>query len=273
MKEHRIVGAFALVLFLVCIAGIANAQTAGTITFAVTPTTGASPLAQTAAWSTSPPATSCAGSWTANTLNPSATALALSPITANTSYTITCSWPGPLGSATVAWTATTKNTDGTPITDLAGYKVVYGTDATALNLSKSVPDPAALSTVVAALVPGTYTFAARAVNAAGVESANGLQGSKTIAGGAPVTASKTVATTVTKVPAPPNVISVNEIFAYRGKQNGTLWVRGNPYGSVEIGAACDASRCAADNYCVIVDNHNVWPKISQKTPILGHCGA
>lgn len=31
------------------------------------------------------------------------------------------------GTATLAWTAPTKNMDGTPLTTLAGYKVYYGT--------------------------------------------------------------------------------------------------------------------------------------------------
>ena len=45
--------------------------------------------------------------------------------------------PGPppagSGSATLDWTPVTQNTDGTVLTDLAGYKVYYGTSRTTLN--------------------------------------------------------------------------------------------------------------------------------------------
>ena len=32
-----------------------------------------------------------------------------------------------LGSATLSWTAPTQNDDGSPLTDLAGFKIYYGT--------------------------------------------------------------------------------------------------------------------------------------------------
>lgn len=82
-------------------------------------------------------------------------------------------------SATLSWTPPTQNTDGTALTDLAGYKIVYGTASTALTQTISVP--ASVSTyVVDNLAPATYYFAVRAVNAAGVESANSSIASKSI---------------------------------------------------------------------------------------------
>src|SRR5271167_1095091 len=39
------------------------------------------------------------------------------------------------GSATLIWSAPTENTDGTPLTNLAGFHVYYGTSASALTQS------------------------------------------------------------------------------------------------------------------------------------------
>lgn len=195
----------ALVLF--GIAHPALAQAAGTVTFTVTPATGNSPLAQTATWSTSPVATSCVASdgWT-GTKAASGTAV-LPAVTSDTNYTLTCSWPGSPSTATVSWTAPTTNTDGSALTNLASYKVVYGTSATALTQNKVVADPAAVSTSITGLTSGTWFFATRASNTLGVESGNSNVASKVVVV-APVTAAKTVNVVVNKVPSPPTNTTV-----------------------------------------------------------------
>ena len=72
-------------------------------------------------------------------------------------------------STTLSWTAPTQNEDGTTLTDLAGYKIYWGT--TPGVYTKSVNVDAGLTTyVVENLSPGTYEFVATAINAAGVES-------------------------------------------------------------------------------------------------------
>jgi len=46
----------------------------------------------------------------------------------------------PLSAATLAWDAPTSNVDGTPLLNLAGYRINYGTDATTLDHSVVIND-------------------------------------------------------------------------------------------------------------------------------------
>ena len=74
------------------------------------------------------------------------------------------------GSVTLSWTAPTENTDGTPLTDLAGYKIYYGPDPGNYDFIFDIPDPLAITTIVEGLAPGTYRFVGTAYNTAGIES-------------------------------------------------------------------------------------------------------
>lgn len=75
-----------------------------------------------------------------------------------------------LGSVTLQWVPPTQNTDGTPIVDLAGYRIYYGLSADSFPNSISIDNPGITSYVVENLVPATYYFAATSFNSAGVES-------------------------------------------------------------------------------------------------------
>jgi hypothetical protein len=75
-----------------------------------------------------------------------------------------------LGTATVSWTPPTQNTDGSALTDLAGYRVVYGTSPTALVQQVDITSPGTVSYMVQNLNSGTYYFAVKAYNSTGVES-------------------------------------------------------------------------------------------------------
>jgi hypothetical protein len=85
----------------------------------------------------------------------------------------------PPGTATLVWTAPTQNTDGTPLTNLAGYHVHYGTDASLAD-TIDVGDPTATTYVVDGLSAGTYYFAVSAYNSFGVEGARSNVASKTL---------------------------------------------------------------------------------------------
>lgn len=84
------------------------------------------------------------------------------------------------GSATLRWTPPTMNEDGSPITDLRGYRVYYGTNSNNLGTVLDLPNPGLTSAVVENLAPATWYFAVRAYNAANVESASSNIASKTI---------------------------------------------------------------------------------------------
>jgi hypothetical protein len=88
------------------------------------------------------------------------------------------------GSATLTWSAPTTNVDGTPLTDLAGYKVYFGTTSgvysSSLSVGLNVGTPP--SYIVNNLGAGTYYFAVTAYDAAGVESAFSTEASKNFTG-------------------------------------------------------------------------------------------
>ena len=75
-----------------------------------------------------------------------------------------------LGSATVSWTVPTTNVDGSPLTNLAGFRVLYGTNPNQLNQKVELPNPTFTSVQIEDLVPGTYYFSVKAYNASALES-------------------------------------------------------------------------------------------------------
>ena len=78
---------------------------------------------------------------------------------------------------TLNWTAPTTNTDGSPLTDLAGYRLYYGISSG--SYSYYIPLDAVTTYTFTSLDNGTYYFVVTAVNAAGVESNSSNQVSRT----------------------------------------------------------------------------------------------
>jgi hypothetical protein len=96
-------------------------------------------------------------------------------------FGITVSQPAtPSGTATLSWNAPTQNTDGSALTDLAGYRVYHGTSAYALDEMTQLPSASTTSYVFNQLASGTHYFAVAAYTTGGVESALSTVGSKTI---------------------------------------------------------------------------------------------
>ena len=84
------------------------------------------------------------------------------------------------GSATLSWQPPTSNTDGSLLTNLAGYVVRYGTAPDALNVQVRIENPGLVTYVVSDLTPATWYFQVVAYNSLGVESSPSATGSKTI---------------------------------------------------------------------------------------------
>jgi Putative Ig domain len=84
------------------------------------------------------------------------------------------------GTATVTWSAPTLNSDGSALTNLAGYEVDYGTSASALNQTVKVANPAQTSYAVSNLTSGTWYFAVQAYSNVGTVSSLSNVVSKTI---------------------------------------------------------------------------------------------
>ena len=77
---------------------------------------------------------------------------------------------GSPGSATLSWEAPTTNTDGTALTDLAGYRIYYGASAGHLDHTVNISTVGLQTYVIEGLEPGNWYFAVRAVTTNGAES-------------------------------------------------------------------------------------------------------
>lgn len=98
---------------------------------------------------------------------------ALAPFTITVSHT-------QLGAATLTWLPPTENTDGSPIDDLAGYRIRYGRLAGELTELQSISNPGITSAVVENLASGTWYFTVTAYNSSGVESEYSNVAQKTV---------------------------------------------------------------------------------------------
>jgi len=76
----------------------------------------------------------------------------------------------PPSAVTLAWTPPTQNTNGSTLTNLAGYHIYYGTAQSSLNKVVDITTPGVASYVLSDLTSGTWYFALTSVNSAGVES-------------------------------------------------------------------------------------------------------
>ena len=84
------------------------------------------------------------------------------------------------GSVTLSWTPPTSNTDGSPLNDLAGYRVYWGTSPTSLSNSVTVANPGLATYVVGQLTPAVWHFAVTAYTTTGYESSYSNVASKTV---------------------------------------------------------------------------------------------
>jgi hypothetical protein len=84
------------------------------------------------------------------------------------------------GTATVSWSPPTTNTDGSALTDLAGYRIEYGREQGSLDQSVAIDNPGTTTYTVNNLASGTWYFAVVAMNQAGGSSDRSNIGSKTI---------------------------------------------------------------------------------------------
>jgi hypothetical protein len=84
------------------------------------------------------------------------------------------------GVATVSWTAPTERSDGSPLADLAGFKVYWGTSPGHYPNSATINNPSVSTHVVEQLTPATWYFVATAIDSSGMESHHSNVGSKTI---------------------------------------------------------------------------------------------
>lgn len=206
----RLAPFIAMVVALLCFAvQTAQAQTTPTMTFGASVTNANGSLSTRLTWSSTPAATSCVGSghpaWNGTKAGSGTQDLAAITLSGTYTLTLACTWPGD-NTAILEWTAPTQNTDGTPLTNLAGYKIQWGTSAGALTNTFTLAQPAATTYTVTGLTPATWFFGIRAYNTANVESALTPAVSKTVTGSQ--TQNSSVTLTVNPVPSSPGGVTV-----------------------------------------------------------------
>jgi hypothetical protein len=84
------------------------------------------------------------------------------------------------GAATLSWTPPTRNTDGSTLNNLSGYRIYYGTSSSSLTKTVQLNNPSLSSYVVENLSPATYYFAVKSLASGGAESALSNKVSKTV---------------------------------------------------------------------------------------------
>ena len=84
------------------------------------------------------------------------------------------------GFATLSWTPPTENTDGSTLTNLAGYKIYYGRSKDSLSEVVEIRQPGLTTYVVEDLSPATWFFMMTSYNSDGVESSRSEVVSKTV---------------------------------------------------------------------------------------------
>lgn len=225
--------------FLAAISVYGVAASAQTVTLTASPSTGISPLNATLTWSTSgfpqgaTVTCTASGGWTGQ--KAASGTQALVALSATQTYTLTCAAPGG-GTADLSWTPPTQNTDGSPLTDLAGYQVFHA--ATSAGVPGATPiavQAPASSYSVTGLPTGMRYFGVKAVNAAGIASPMSGIVSKDIVAS---TATASVTITVQKQPQAPTLLTIaTTAYELRLYSNGTL--RFVQVGRVPLGAACD----------------------------------
>lgn len=102
------------------------------------------------------------------------------PINGMTTFSLSCSGSGgnamqmvsvvALGQVSVNWVAPSENVDGTPLSDLAGYRIYYGTETRSYDDSLVIDDPNATGHSFAA-TSGEYYLSMTALDLDGNESA------------------------------------------------------------------------------------------------------
>ena len=247
-------------------ASAVQAQTAGVVTLRANSTSATGSMVPVLTWSTNPVATSCtaSGGWS-GTKAVSGTQT-LPAINASTNYTLTCSWSA--GTARVSWTAPTTNSDGSALTNLAGFRIYYGTSSTALTQSMAVNDMASRAATVAALTPGTWYFSVRAVNTSQVESLDSNIASKVVTG---ASAAGTVGITITAptpTPTTRRTIATAVYDVVRGA-NGR-WVLGRTVGTIQIGKTCRTYYLSGDYYGVTTGLVQIT-RTPRGTTLVAHC--
>jgi len=164
-----------------------------TLSFTASPSTVSQNGLTTLDWS-STDVTSCtaSGDWSGNKAATGSETINASTI--DSQFTLTCSGAGGTvndtinvtvvlnnnGTALLSWTPPTENTDGSSLTDLAGYKIRYGASPGSYSDTITINNSGLTSYLVENLASADWHFVMTSFNSAGIESSYSIEVSKTV---------------------------------------------------------------------------------------------
>lgn len=244
----------------------AQAQTAGVVNLRANQTSATGSIAPVLTWSTNPVAQSCTASGGWSGTKAASGSQTLPVISTSTTFNLTCTWGA--GSAVVRWTIPRTNTDGSAITNLASFKVMYGTSASALNQTLNVTDITRTSTTVNSLSAGRWYFTVRAVNTRNVESGNSSVWQKDVTGG---TAAGNVRINVTAAPPSGTWRTVTQpVYDITTVSTGTR-VLGQQVGLIAVGRPCDQSFRVTQKFYRVTRSEVTFQRTSRSTEVVARC--
>lgn len=241
-----------LLIGLISLLASAPALAALSVSLSANPATGNAPFATALSWTVSGGVAStvctASGSWTgAKALSGSQN---VTNLLSDATYTLICvtpavpSIPAVLATANLRWIPPTQNTDGSSLTNLAGFRALYGSSASALSQTIDIPGAGVAAYTVEGLTTGTWFFAVKAYTSNGAESdlSNVVSIAKVATPAVPgkpaENAFKTFVVKVNSQPKPPTGLTVDDPTAYRidiGYQN---QLKAAKIGTVPLGKPC-----------------------------------
>jgi len=165
-----------------------------TVTFSASQNTVSTNGSTTLSW-TSSNATSCSASGDWSGTKATSGSQTINSIISDSVFNLSCSGAGGTasysldiqvlvsnnGTALISWTPPTENTDNSPLNDLTGYKIYYGTSPGDYTNTINIDNPGLTSYLVEDLAANTtWYFVMTAFNANNIESAYSEEKSKTI---------------------------------------------------------------------------------------------
>jgi hypothetical protein len=225
--------------FLACVlllGLVATAHAVPSVTLTATASSTLAPANVTLTWTTSEVGACTAGGGWSGAKSATGGTEVISNVLGSTAYTLACSTA--TGTATVTWVAPTQNVDGSPLTDLAGFKLYHHNTITGVPSATPIiiNDPFATSYVVTGLSTGNRHFAMKAFNTAGVESIITLTVMKTIT---TATVNATASVTLEQRPKPPTLVTIDVlVYEITTDRYGVVRLGSRVVGSVPLGTEC-----------------------------------
>jgi hypothetical protein len=225
-----------------------------TLNITANPAAGIAPVTTTLTWNS----TGVSGCFRDTRLVEANGTESISGILATTTFGITCNagdtW------AQLTWLAPTQRTDGSALTNLAGFKIYYGLQGQPLDIVIDIPDPTLTTYRVEPLSEGQWNFAMTAYDSNSLESDK--SGTATKSTSIPMSASTTVTVTL-------GTFVTTETIVYNvvKKSNGFVMIA---VGTAPLNTPCDINQTVNGKYAVPVSTVT-WLGSVKPVVVVGTC--